>query len=108
MVDYIFSWRMDAPPNKTIGKNTGIMYNNLMASGIRVFGYSCDEKMWRNTRQDPNPLKVFRYRDHEKLMIIDNTEAILGGINLANEYFALYGAKKESWRDQDIAVKGPI
>jgi cardiolipin synthase C len=46
------------------------------------------------------------YRNHRKLLIVDNKEFITGGRNIGNEYFDF--GKKFTFIDRDILVKGPI
>ena len=45
-------------------------------------------------------------RDHRKLITIDGQEAIVGGRNMADEYFDL--AEKFNFSDRDIWIKGEI
>lgn len=57
-----------------------------------------------------NPLKLrFRvslnYRDHRKMIIIDNNEAFTGGINIADEY-ANIKKRFGHWHDAGIYLKG--
>jgi cardiolipin synthase C len=47
-----------------------------------------------------------QYRNHRKLLAIDNTEAIIGGRNIADEYFDL--REDFNFVDQELWVKGPI
>ena len=44
---------------------------------------------------------------HEKYMVIDGTQAILGGINWGDKY-AYGGIKPFAWRDSDVYLSGPI
>ena len=46
------------------------------------------------------------HRMHNKAMVIDNRVAIVGGRNLADEYFGLHGAA--NFRDMELIVGGPI
>jgi len=46
------------------------------------------------------------HRMHNKAMIIDNRVAIVGGRNLADEYFGLHGVG--NFRDMELIVGGPI
>lgn len=46
------------------------------------------------------------YRNHRKILVIDGKEAIVGGRNLADEYFNLH--KDYNFEDLDVLVKGPI
>jgi len=45
-------------------------------------------------------------RMHNKLFIVDNRMAIVGGRNIGNEYFGL--AKKFNFRDLDVLTVGPV
>jgi len=47
-------------------------------------------------------------RDHKKLIIVDNTKAFTGGLNIANEYSGYFGKRKKPWRDTGIILEGPI
>lgn len=44
---------------------------------------------------------------HEKYMVVDGREAILGGINWGNKY-AFGGEDPKAWRDSDVYLQGPI
>ncbi len=46
------------------------------------------------------------HRMHNKAMVIDNRVAIVGGRNLADEYFGLHG--EANFRDMEVIVGGPI
>lgn len=46
------------------------------------------------------------YRNHRKLVLIDDAEALTGGRNMGDEYFDM--AKTLNYSDRDIYVKGPI
>ena len=46
------------------------------------------------------------HRMHNKAMIIDNRVAIVGGRNLADEYFGLHG--QANFRDLEVIVGGPV
>lgn len=45
-------------------------------------------------------------RNHRKLFSVDGTEAIIGGRNMASEYFDMY--EKFNFSDRDLWIKGPI
>lgn len=92
-----------------VRKNTRRMYHNLMASGIPVHGYRCgahhrliDEI--RMSRKSESP--VYNQRPHEKFWIVNGKKAILGGMNIGNDYFRLNKAGSGYWRDQDVLVVG--
>jgi putative cardiolipin synthase len=50
--------------------------------------------------------KELNRRMHNKLMVVDNQFAIVGGRNIGNEYFGL--SKKYNFRDLDLLATGPI
>ncbi len=60
------------------------------------------------TRQALNLAEFHRldHRMHNKAMIIDNRVAIVGGRNLADEYFGLHDVA--NFRDMEVMVGGPI
>jgi putative cardiolipin synthase len=51
-------------------------------------------------------LKELNRRMHNKLLIVDNQIAIVGGRNISNSYFGL--SKKYNYRDLDVLVVGPV
>lgn len=55
--------------------------------------------------------KPFHYvhRDHRKLIVIDGTEAFIGGLNIANEYRGYHRLRrKEGWRDTGVFLEGRV
>lgn len=54
-------------------------------------------------------------RDHRKILVVDDAEAIVGGVNLYTAYqphpharlVASDGAPSETWHDTDVAIEGP-
>ncbi len=96
---------------RTILKNTKILYNNMMASGIRVFGYSCKGRIIANEFRGFDIDKLLR-RAHEKFIIFDegleSQKAIMGGINTNFKYFRAITPGKDSWKDYDIIITGNI
>lgn len=92
----------------TIHKNTKKMYRNFMAAGIPVYGYRCkghrlfDEVSLSRRYKKP----IWDQRYHEKLWIVNNKLAIIGGMNIGNDYFRLNKQGFGYWRDQDILVRG--
>lgn len=45
------------------------------------------------------------YRNHRKLIVVDDQEALTGGRNIGDEYFNL---AKYNYEDRDVTVKGPM
>ncbi len=51
-------------------------------------------------------LSKIQYRNHRKALLIDGEAAIVGGRNIADEYFDL--SEKFNFLDRDLMVSGPI
>lgn len=88
------------------------MYYDLKQHGIEVEGYEAGYIFQAlNELNSINPLIVNK-RYHDKLWIIDgetdNRVAIVGGMNIAKEYFRMTNKAAKRWRDQDLAVRGAI
>ena len=100
------------------GPQTQWMYFDLKQNGIEVEGYETFYLQWLNelpvTRHDAadkttDPNKRF----HEKMWIIDGETdhgvAVVGGLNIANEYFRIDPQNPSRyWRDQDVIVRGAV
>ena len=97
------------------GLQTQWMYFDLKQHGIEVEGYEAlglqvvNELLIPLVTPHGNPNK----RYHEKLWIVDagtpDAEAVVGGLNIANEYFRVDPANvARYWRDQDVLVRGPV
>ena len=62
-----------------------------------------------------NPLNpvTFNFRDHRKILVVDGSRAIVGGINLSISYQLSAGSggakgqPAQNWRDTDIEIDGP-
>jgi cardiolipin synthase len=55
-----------------------------------------------------NPVRwrMWIFRDHRKLLAVDDTRAFLGGCNIAAEYDG--DGVSQGWRDGGIAITGPV
>jgi cardiolipin synthase A/B len=55
-----------------------------------------------------NPITLGRitYRDHRKLLVVDQQWAVIGGFNIAAEYFG--DGLEHGWRDLGLAIQGPL
>jgi len=53
-----------------------------------------------------NLLKA-NFRSHQKLFIVDETYAVVGGMNIGDEY-AKGEIEEYGWRDTDVEVQGPL
>ena len=100
------------------GPQTQSMYFDLKQHGIEVEGYETFYLQWLNevplARHDaPDKTTSPNKRFHEKMWIIDGETdhgiAIVGGLNIGNEYFRVDPKKLSThWRDQDVIVKGDV
>lgn len=79
---------MDAHPNIEIR-----LFNPFANRGIPALGFLID-------------FNRVNHRMHNKLMVIDNAAAIVGGRNIGNHYFNV--AEDANFRDLDIAAGGPV
>lgn len=55
-----------------------------------------------------NPMRwrLWTFRDHRKLLVVDDAEAFVGGCNVAPEYDG--DGVTEGWRDGGIGITGPV
>ncbi|HYS45244.1 MAG TPA: phospholipase D-like domain-containing protein [Rhizomicrobium sp.] len=59
-----------------------------------------------------NPVS-FNFRDHRKILVVDGSRAIVGGINLSTTYQSsagsggVQGQPAQHWRDTDLQIDGP-
>jgi putative cardiolipin synthase len=79
---------MDAHPNIEIR-----VFNPFANRGSRIFGYATD-------------FNRLNHRMHNKIMVMDNALAIVGGRNIGDHYFGVH--TEANFRDLDIAAAGPI
>jgi len=82
-------------------------FQHLRSGGIQVVAFnpltpSKNKEEWGLT-----------HRDHRKILIVDGTLAIIGGINISKVYSGNPFKRKQSkttpihWRDTDIQIEGP-
>lgn len=85
---------MDAQGSKTITKD---VVRELIAAGGKVAYFFPPKFSKINIR--------FNYRNHRKIVVIDNEIGYIGGYNVAKEYL---GLKKKFgyWRDTQLVIKG--
>ena len=94
------------------------MYFDLQQHGILVEGYEILGLEWLNEismgSSDPLARTVdLNKRFHEKMWIVDGETdhgiAIVGGLNIGNEYFRIdFSNPSRYWRDQDVIVRGTV
>ena len=97
------------------------IYFNLRDAKIDIEGYEFAYLYGITDIDIKHPYTTANYRYHEKMWIIDGEDAangiaIVGGMNIANEYFRTGGDDGDDvqadrmmrWRDHDAALRGPI
>ena len=94
------------------------MYFDLKQHDIEVEGYESFYLQWLNEmpvtiHEDADKTTNPNKRFHEKMWIVDGETdhglAIIGGSNIANEYFRVNPQNpRHYWRDQDVLVKGAV
>jgi len=100
---------VDAFSNPSL--QTQNMYFDLKQHGVEVEGYEAFLLQWLN---EIHPhLNWANMRFHEKLWLIDvetpEGVAVVGGLNVANEYFRIHPSNPAGrWRDQDVVVRGAV
>lgn len=75
----------------------GGIIRRLQNGGVRVL---INNPLLRNTFKA-------NFRSHQKMLIVDEGAAIVGGMNMATEY-AKGEIEEYGWRDTDVLVTGPV
>ncbi len=91
------------------GDTPKAFFETLKAAGIRLVEYNPVDPLKAKTGYAPNQ------RDHRKILVVDGTTAIVGGVNLSTTYQPnslgksgnVDGQPPEHWRDTDLMIKGP-
>ncbi|HXY62353.1 MAG TPA: phospholipase D-like domain-containing protein [Nitrospirota bacterium] len=93
---------------------------NAARRGIRVMvlvdawgSWALPDGFWDDLRAAGGMVRRFRpfskglfpFRDHRKLLLIDDSIAYVGGMNIADEYFRGSG-EEEPWRDNTLEILG--
>lgn len=84
-----------------------LMYFDLQNAGIEVEGFEAFYLHWLN-EVNLNDWLAGNKRYHEKYWIIDNKQAVVGGMNIADEYARCSTDPMLLWRDQDVLLEGPV
>ena len=113
-----FDVRVIVDAFSNLDQQTKRMYFDLQQHGIDVEGYETFGLEWLNEIPVDGTHTLDASLDlnkqfHEKMWIIDGETdhgvAILGGLNIANEYFRVDPSNpSRSWRDQDVIVRGAV
>ena len=71
-------------------------------------GYWCEFQRCGGQLRWFNPMRLLRltFRNHRKLLVTDRVTAIVGGLNLADEYDG--DGVTHGWRDFALELQGPI
>lgn len=77
-------------------------YRYLRKRGVEVKKYSG----WRDVLLR-NPLRFWRRHLHDKYLVVDGKEALLGGMNWSGRYARGGRVPKNAWRDTDVYIRGP-
>jgi putative cardiolipin synthase len=72
---------------------------------IRLFNAWRSRELAGRAVETLNRMERINHRMHNKLMVVDNRAAILGGRNIGNEYFGL--SPEFNFRDLDVLGVGP-
>jgi len=72
-------------------------FRRLRQAGVFCHPFSPPVFRWGVVRLDQ--------RDHRKMAVIDGVRALVGGVNIGNEYFG-HGAVGK-WRDAGVVIEGP-
>ena len=113
MVFYIFA--CDASGEQVRDALTAAARRKVQVSIIvDGFGADADEEWFADMIAAGGTFQVFvakwsrraLIRNHQKLVIADDTRAMMGGFNVEDSYFAPAGA--DGWNDIGLTVEGPI
>lgn len=89
----------------SMAANTAL-FDQLRQGGVQVISYN---PLGANGKVDLD----FNRRDHRKLLVVDGTVAITGGVNVTGVYLNPEGStsndpEKMEWRDTDVRIEGPV
>lgn len=87
----------------------GAFFDGLQAAGVNLVKFNPLNPLKAKAGYKPND------RDHRKILIVDGTTAIVGGVNLATEYEinplvksgGIGDEPSRPWRDTDVEISGP-
>ena len=84
-----------------------LLYFEMQSAGIEVEGFEAFYLHWVNEIHLGDWLAGNK-RYHEKYWIIDGRKAVLGGMNIGDEYARCSTDPASRWRDQDVLLSGPV
>ena len=87
-------------------------FAEMQAAGVRVHGF---HKVSDALRRLPRFFQIFNRRNHRKLLVVDDTAAYFGGMNLVDRGGSLRAADcddrssrgESPWRDMHVRLAGP-
>jgi cardiolipin synthase len=88
---------------------------DMASSGVEVLTYNSPRRYISVAHANGHPLRrlvrngklAVKRRFHEKYMVVDGRDVVLGGMNWGTKY-ALGGTDVKWWRDSDVHVTGPV
>lgn len=89
------------------------LLNDMAKAGAEIFTYNSPFFYVGLTANHParravrNVKLLVKRRFHEKYLVADGRQAILGGMNWGTKY-ALGGSSPAAWRDSDVHLTGPV
>jgi len=84
-----------------------MLYFELQDAGIEVRGYEPLYLAWIN-EINLEDWTAGNKRYHEKYFVVDGERAVVGGMNIGDEYARIGDDPALIWRDQDIYLEGPV
>ncbi len=85
-------------------------FDRLRAAGVQLVSFNPLNPLEARAGYSPND------RDHRKILVVDGSVAIVGGVNLSTDYESGPLLKSEQhgnqppqyWRDTDMEIEGPV
>jgi cardiolipin synthase len=88
-----------------------VLYDALGSFGTR-------RRLWRDLRAAGADVRAFNplrataplhalRRDHRKLLVVDGTDAVVGGICIGDEWAGDPARRRQPWRDTAVELRGP-
>jgi len=86
-------------------------FDRLKAAGVQMVSFNSLNPLEARNGYSPND------RDHRKILVVDGTLAIVGGVNLSTDYESSGSSGKSKnpsgqppqyWRDTDMQIEGPV
>lgn len=72
--------------------------HDLRVAGVEILSFGTNRHWWSRLQ--------INFRNHRKIVIADGEVALLGGLNVGDEYLGLH-SKFGNWRDTHVSITGP-